>query len=177
LGGIFLDIFSPSTGIVNTVITSLGGTPIYFLGNAKVFPWTVILTDVWKGFGYSTIVYLAAISNIDPTLYEAASMDGAKRYQQILYITLPGISSMIILLSTLSLGSILSAGFEQILTIYNPSVYATGDIIDTFVYRAAMKEAQYSLATAVGLFKSVISLVLISTSYYLGYKFADYTIF
>lgn len=177
LGGIFLDIFSPSTGIVNTAIKAMGGQAVYFLGNEKIFPWTIIFTDVWKNFGYNTIVYLAAISNIDPTLYESASIDGARRYQKVLHITLPGISSMIVLLSTLSLGSILNAGFDQILNLYNPSVYSTGDIIDTFVYRAAMQDAQYSLSTAVGLFKSVISMILISLSYWLAYKFADYTIF
>ena len=171
------DILSPSSGIVNTVIKALGGEAVYFLGNEKIFPWTVILTDVWKNFGYNTIVYLAAISNIDPTLYEASAVDGAKRYQNIWHITLPELRSTIVLLSTLSLGSILNAGLEQILTMYNPSVYSTGDIIDTYVYRMAMQDAQYSLSTAVGLFKSFISMFLIIASYWMAHKFANYTIF
>lgn len=177
LGSIFQDILSPSSGIVNTVIKALGGEAVYFLGNEKIFPWTVILTDVWKNFGYNTIVYLAAISNIDPTLYEASAVDGAKRYQNVLHITLPELRSIIVLLSTLSLGSILNAGTEQILTMYNPSVYSTGDIIDTYVYRMAMQDAQYSLSTAVGLFKSFISMFLIIASYWMARKFANYTIF
>ena len=177
LGSIFQDILSPSSGIVNTIIKALGGEAIYFLGSEKTFPWTVIITDIWKNFGYNTIVYLAAISNIDPSLYEAAEVDGAKRYQRVWHITLPELRSMIVLLSTLSLGSILNAGSEQILTMYNPSVYETGDIIDTYVYRMAMQNAQYSFSTAVGLFKSVISMILIVTSYWLAHKFANYTIF
>ena len=177
LGSIFRDILSPSAGLVNTIIAALGGTPVYFLGDEKIFPWTVIISDIWKNFGYNTIVYLAAISNIDPALYEAAEVDGAKRYQRVLHITLPELRSMIVLLTTLALGGILNAGQEQILTMYSPSVYSTGDIIDTYVYRMAMQDAQYSISTAVGLFKSVISMLLIVTSYWLAYKFADYSIF
>ena len=176
-GGILMDLMSPSEGIINKLIMMLGFTPVYFLGEPVIFPFVMVATDIWKTFGFSTIIYLAAITSIDPSLYEAASIDGAKRLQRVWHITLSGIKPTIILLATLSLGSILNAGFEQILTMYNPLVYSTGDIIDTFVYRMAMKNAQYSLATAVGLFKSVISFILISLSYYLAVRFADYTIF
>ena len=176
-GGILLDILSPANGIVNSLIKAMGGTPIYFLGDAGIFPYTVVITDIWKGFGFSTIVYFAALSNIDPTQYEAAAMDGAKRIQCTWHITLPGISSTIVLLATLSLGSILNAGFEQIFMLYSPQVFKTGDIIDTFVYRMGLVDAQYALATAVGLMKSAVSIVLISTSYYLAYRFANYRIF
>jgi len=175
--GIIIDILSPSEGIVNRIITSLGVEPIYFLGDNRWFQITMVATDVWKNFGFATIVYLAAITGIDPTLYEAAYIDGAKKWRCIWHITLPGMMPIIIVLATLNLGNILNAGFEQIFNLYNAQVYETGDIIDTLVYRMGMIDAQYGLSTAVGLFKSVISFFLISTSYYLAYKFADYRIF
>jgi len=137
----------------------------------------MVLTDLWKSFGFSTIVYLAALTNISPTLYEAAEIDGANRWQQTWHITLPGMRPIIVLLATLSLGNVLNAGFEQIFNLYSPQVYETGDIIDTFVYRIGLIQAQYGLATAVGLLKSVVSFGLIGLSYYLAYRFADYRIF
>jgi putative aldouronate transport system permease protein len=176
-GGILMDILALNGGIVNRIIEALGGKPIYFLGNAQIFPYVVVTTDIWKGFGFSTIVYFAALSNIDPTQYEAAGIDGAKRYQCVWHITLPGIRSTIVLLATLSLGNILNAGFEQIFVLYSPQVYSTGDIIDTFVYRMGLIDAQYSLATATGLMKSIVSIMLILVSYYLAYRLADYRIF
>lgn len=175
--GILIDILSPSEGIVNKILESIGLRSIYFLGDPKWFPYTMVITDLWKNFGFSTIVYLAALTNISPTLYEAAEIDGANRWQQTWYITIPGMKSIIVLLATLSLGSILNAGFEQIFNLYSPQVYETGDIIDTFVYRLGLIQAQYGLATAVGLFKSLVSFILISLSYYLAYRFADYRIF
>jgi putative aldouronate transport system permease protein len=177
LSGILLDILSPSEGIVNSVITSLGGEPIYFLGNRSWFPVTVILSDTWKEFGFSAIVYLAALTAINPSLYDAAAIDGANRWQQIWHVTLPGISSTIAMMSVLSLGNILNAGFEQVFNLYSPQVYATGDIIDTLVYRIGIEQAQYSVATAVGLFKSLVSFVLLSLSYWLAYRYTNYRIF
>jgi len=137
----------------------------------------MIATDVWKSFGFGTIVYLSALTDIDPTLYEAAVMDGATRGQQTRYITLPGIAGTIIMLTTLSLGNILNAGFDQIFNLYSPLVYRTGDIIDTLVFRTGILNSQYGIATAVGLFKSVVSLLLIGIAYKLAAKFADYKIF
>lgn len=177
LAGIFIDILSPSDGVVNHILGWVGIKPIFFLGNDKVFPWTMIATDIWKSFGFGTIVYLSALTDIDPTLYEAAVMDGATRAQQTRYITLPGIAGTIIMLTTLSLGNILNAGFEQIFNLYSPLVYRTGDIIDTLVYRTGIVNSQYGVATAVGLFKSVVSLLLIGIAYKLAAKFADYKIF
>ncbi len=177
LAGIFVDILSPSEGVVNQLLRLVGIPPIFFLGNDKVFPWTMVATDVWKSFGFGTIVYLAALTDIDPTLYEAAVVDGASRRQQTWYITLPGISGTIIMLSTLSLGNILNAGFDQIFNLYSPLVYRTGDIIDTLVYRIGIVNYQYGVATAVGLFKSVVSLLLIGLAYKLAAKWADYRIF
>lgn len=122
-------------------------------------------------------MYLAAITGIDLSLYEAAQVDGANRWNQIWHITLPGMRMVIVLLMVLSLGNVLNAGFDQVFNLYSPPVYASGDIIDTFVYRIGMLEAQFGVATAVGLFKSVISLTLISVSYWFAYKFADYQLF
>jgi putative aldouronate transport system permease protein len=177
MAGILVDILSPSDGIVNRLLKLVGVTPIFFLGDYKVFPWTMVFTDVWKSFGFGTIIYLAALTDIDPTLYEAAVVDGATRWQQTLNITLPGIAGTIIMLSTLSLGNILNAGFDQIFNLYSPMVYSTGDIIDTLVYRTGIINNQYGIATAVGLLKSVVSLLLIGLAYKMAAKWADYRIF
>ncbi len=177
LGGIFIDILAPGDGLINQVIKAFGGQPIFFLGDNKWFPFTLIVTETWKSFGYGTIVYLAAITGIDLSLYEAAQVDGANRWKQIWHITLPGMRMVIVLLMVLSLGNVLNAGFDQVFNLYSPPVYASGDIIDTFVYRIGMLEAQFGVATAVGLFKSVISLTLISVSYWFAIKFADYQLF
>jgi putative aldouronate transport system permease protein len=177
LAGIFVEILSPSGGAINLLLGRVGLGPIYFLGDDRVFPWTMVATDIWKSFGFGAIIYLAALTDIDPTLYEAAVVDGASRRQQTRHITLPGISGTIIMLSTLSLGNILNAGFDQIFNLYGPVVYRTGDIIDTLVYRIGIANFQYGVATAVGLFKSVVSLLLIGIAYKLADKWADYRIF
>ncbi len=177
LGGILLELLSPSHGIVNQFLGLLGIQPIFFLGSNDWFKFTIVITDVWKDFGFGTIVYLAALTGINPSLYEASVIDGANRWRQTWHITLPGMRAVIVLLATLSLGQILNAGFDQIFNLYSPIVYKSGDIIDTLVYRVGLVNYQYSVATAVGLFKSGISLVLISTSYYLAYRLANYRIF
>lgn len=177
LGGIFIDILSPSTGIVNNFLGVFGIEPIYFLGNEHWFPYTLVITDTWKNFGYNTIVYLAALTAIDTTLYEAAVVDGANRWKQTWHITLPGILPIVTLMTVLSLGNILNAGFEQVFNMYSPSVYSTGDIIDTLVYRLGLVDARYSLATAVGLFKSIIGFGLITLSNKLANKYAGYRVF
>ena len=177
LGGIFIDMLSPSTGIVNRIITALGGESIFFLGDNRYFQPTLIVTDIWKNFGYGAIVYLASILTIDTDLYEAAQIDGANRWQQTWHVTLPGMRMIIVLMLVLSLGNVLNAGFDQVFNMYSTAVYESGDILDTFVYRLGLIDAQYGPATAVGLFKSVISTVFISVSYFLAYKFADYRIF
>jgi putative aldouronate transport system permease protein len=177
MAGILVDILSPSEGVVNKLLGLVGIRPIFFLGDDKIFPWTMVVTDVWKSFGFGTIIYLAALTDIDPTLYEAAVVDGATRGQQTWHITLPGISGTIIMLSTLSLGNILNAGFDQIFNLYSPLVYSTGDIIDTLVYRTGILNNQYGVATAVGLLKSVVSLLLIGIAYKLAAKWADYRLF
>ena len=137
----------------------------------------VVSSDIWREFGFKAVIYLAALTAISPELYEAAAIDGANRFQRIVFVTLPGISTTIILLTVLSLGDVLNANFDQIFNLYNPLVYSTGDIIDTWVYRAGLLQMQYGLATAVGLLKSVIGFAMISLSYYLAGKFANYNIF
>lgn len=177
LGGILIDILSPSTGIVNELLQAAGIKPVFFLGDASVFPYVLVATDTWKTFGFGTIVYLAALTNIDHSQYEASIIDGASRWKQTVYITLPGILPTIVLMATLSLGGILNAGFDQIFNLYSPLVYHTGDIIDTMVYRMGLVDRQYGTAAAIGLFKSVVSFVLIVVSYKLAGKFANYRIF
>ncbi|HZK26377.1 MAG TPA: ABC transporter permease subunit [Thermoclostridium sp.] len=177
LGGILIDVLSPTSGIVNEVLGVFGIDSIYFLGNSKWFPYTLVLTNTWKEFGYNTIVYLAALTSIDPTLYEAAVVDGAGRWKQTWHITLPGILPIVTLMTVLSLGNVLNAGFDQVFNLYSPSVYSTGDIIDTLVYRIGMVEAQFSVSAAIGLFKSAISFVLVVISNKLAYKYAGYRVF
>ncbi len=177
LSGVFINLLSPSDRFVNEIIKALGGEPIYFLGEPKVFPWVMIITDTWKEFGYGTIIYMAALTSIDPSLYEAACIDGASRFQRAWHITIPGLVPIMVLNGILSLGGLLNAGFDQVYNLYNPLVYSTGDILDTYVYRIGMQEAQYDVATAVGLIKSGVSLVLVSASYFTAYKVADYRIF
>lgn len=177
VSGIFIDILSPSQGIVNIFLGKLGISPIFFLGMPRWFPVTMIVTDVWKGFGFGSVIYLAALTSIDPALYESAVIDGANRWKQTLYITLPGISSTIILMTVLSMTNILNGGFDQIFNLYSPSVYSTGDILDTMIYRMGIQNAQFAVSTAAGLFKSAISFVFIVISYYLADKAAGYRIF
>ncbi|MDQ8739243.1 ABC transporter permease subunit [Paenibacillus sp. LHD-38] len=177
LGGILVDILSPEYGLVNHFLKALGIEPIFFLGSNDWFRFTIILSDVWKEFGFSTIIFLAALSGINPEMYEASVIDGANRWKQVYYITIPAMLPIAVVVTTLSLGSILNAGFDQIFNLYNPLVYETGDIIDTYVYRVGLIDRNYSFATAVGLFKSVVSFVLIVTSYRLAYKLANYRIF
>jgi putative aldouronate transport system permease protein len=177
LGSILIDILSPSSGIVNQMLGLIGVKPIFFLGDNQWFPYLLVLSDVWKEFGFSTIVYLAALTSINPTLYEAAVVDGAGRWKQTLHVTLPGMLPIIILMSTLSLGNVLNAGFDQVFNLYSPQVYESGDIIDTFVYRLGLVDAQYAVATAMGMFKSAVSVLFVSVSYYLAYRLANYRIF
>jgi len=176
LGVIFRQLFS-MTGLINNILSILFEEPIMFLSSNTLFRPLLIITNQWKGFGWGTIIYLAAITSIDPGLYESAMLDGATRFQRVLYITLPGISATIILMMTLSLGNVLNAGFDQVFNLYNPLVYETADIIDTYVYRLGLVKLQYSMSTAVGLLKSVISFFLITLSYKLANKYANYQIF
>ncbi|WP_199613684.1 ABC transporter permease [Paenibacillus alkalitolerans] len=176
LAGIVVDMLSLN-GIVNQTLKAFGVEPIMFMASNAWFPAIVVGSDIWKEFGFAAIIYLAALAGINPALYEAAEIDGASRFQQLLYITLPSLATTVVLLATLSIGNILNAGFDQIFNLYNPLVYESGDIIDTFVYRVGLVQAQYGLATAVSLLKSAIGFVLIIISYALAYRYANYRIF
>ncbi len=160
LATMFQSMFSLE-GIVNSIVTTFGGEPIIFLASNDWFRGVMIGTDVWKNFGWNSIIYLAALTSIDSGLYEAATIDGANRWKALTKITLPLLIPTIILVTTRDMGYILNAGFDQIFNLYNPVVYETGDIIDTYVYRIGLVQRQYSLGTAVGLLKSVVGLVLI----------------
>ena len=163
LAGMFQQLLSPNNGAVNAVLRDVFGVKdsIYFLGNNKYFRGTLIVTDIWKNVGWSSILYLATISGIDPELYEAATVDGASRWQCTRYITIPSLVSTIVIMLILSIGSIMDAGFDQVFNLYNSAVYQTGDIIDTYVYRYGLGDMKYALATAVGLFKNLIAFVLV----------------
>ena len=176
MGGILLDVFG-LYGPVNSIISSMGLEKIAFFRRADLFRGLAVGTDVWKEFGFNAVVYLAALTGISPSLYEAAAIDGAGRWKRMLHITLPGLKTVIVLMTILALGNILNAGFDQIYNLYNQAVYSTGDIIDTWVYRVGLNDMQFSLATAVGLLKSVAGFLLISSSYYIANKKANYTIF
>lgn len=176
LGSIFLSMLQLD-GVVNYVIELFGGEPVMFMASNKWAPVIMVVTDVWKNFGYGSIIYLAALTNVDSNLYEAAALDGASRIQQVRHVTLPAIAPTIVLVSTLNLGNVLNAGFDQIFNMYNELIYESVDIIDTFVYRIGLVELNFSLSTAVGLLKSVVSFVLIALSYWLAKKWTGYKIF
>ncbi len=175
--GVLLVILSPGNGLLNAIIEQFGGEPIPFLASPKYFRWVVILSDVWKETGWSTILYLAALLAISPDLYEAAAVDGATPLQRIWHISLPGIVPVIVLVTLLRMGHILEAGFNQIFVLYSVPVYSVGDIIDTWVYRQGVLQFQFSLATAVGFFKGVIGLVLILVSNRIAKRVAQQSLF
>ncbi len=177
LGGILIDLLSTNGGLVNQALGFLGIEPIFFLGDNKWFVFTLVASDVWKEFGFGTIVFLASLAGVNPALYEAAVIDGANRWKQTLYITIPAMIPITIVVGTLALGNILNAGFDQVFNLYNPLVYEKGDIIDTFVYRIAIISGKMSFGTAVGMFKSLVSFILIVIAYRAAYKFANYRIF
>lgn len=164
-------------GLLNSLQANLGMEETMFLGTPSIFPLVLILTETLKEVGFSSILYLAALTAIDPGLYEAAEIDGATRWKQTLHVTIPGIKHIIVLQAVLSLGSILSAGFDQIFNMYNTLVMSTGDVIDTWVYRMGIVNMNYGVGTAVGLLRGVIALILTIIAYWAADKFADYKIF
>lgn len=176
LSGMLMEIFGHS-GPINSILMNLGLDRLSFFQNGSLFRGLVVGSDIWKEFGFKTVVYLAALTGVNPNLYEAAAIDGANRWDRVIHITLPSIKGTIILMMVLSLGNILNAGFDQIYNLYNPSVYSAADIIDTWVYRAGLVDMQFSLASAVGLLKSVVGFTAISLSYLIANKVADYKIF
>lgn len=153
--------FTKSDGVVNSIIMALGGRRIPFFTTPAWFRQIYTITDIWQGIGWGSIIYIAALSGIDPQLYEAATMDGAGRFRKMLHVTLPGISSMIVVLFILRIGQVMSVGFEKIILLYNPMLYDTADVISTYVYRKGLMEFNYSYSAAVNVFNSVINFTIL----------------
>lgn len=163
-------VTSTDGGIINVIIKAFGGEPIFFIGSNDYFQSVLVVTELWKTIGWNSIVYLAAMTGIDPELYEAATVDGADWYHKIFHVTLPAIAPIVSLMFILRCGELLNAGFEQVFLLYSPSVYQTADIIDTYVYREGLVNLNYSYSTAVNLFKSVVAMVLVLGSNFFAKK-------
>ncbi|NQX61343.1 sugar ABC transporter permease [Paenibacillus qinlingensis] len=177
IGGLAIDMLSPSSGIINRIIELLGFQPIFFMSDERIFRWILVGSDIWKEAGWGAIIYLAALLGINDELYQAATVDGANRMRQIWHISLPGLKSTIIIILLLRIGYILDAGFEQVLVMYNPTVYDVADIIDTYVFRVGLGSMQFGLTTAAGLFKSVIGCVLLIVANAIARKMGEEGIF
>lgn len=177
LAGIIKEVFS-TNGVFNQIVTAFGGDAQVWLSKKQYFRAILVGTDIWKGFGWGSIIYISALSGIDPQLYEAASLDGAGRWKKMLYITLPGLIPVITINLILSMSGVLNAGFDQIFNLTNSSVKSVADIIDTYVYELGIQKRDYSLSTAVGLFKSVVALILIVGTNFTAKKIngEDYTL-
>ncbi len=171
MAGLITTVLSTNGGMVNEIIKIFGGEPIFFLGDPRYFRSVLVISGIWKEVGWGSIIYLAAISNIDQEQYEAAIIDGANKLQRTWYITIPGILHVAIIMLILAVGGLLNAGFEQVLLLYSPAVYKVADIIDTYVYREGLGSLKYSFSTAVGFFKSVIALILILGTNFIAKKF------
>ncbi|WP_202621592.1 ABC transporter permease subunit [Anaerocolumna sedimenticola] len=163
-GGIVIQFLNPGTGIINQLIGFFGGEPIAFMQEGKYFKGIVVLSDIWKSAGWGTIMYLSALTSIDQEIYEAAKIDGAGRLAIIRHISLPGISETIVVLLLLQIGAMMDVGFEQIYVLCKPILYGVGDVISTYVYRVGVGNAQFSITAAIGLFQSIIGLILIMIS-------------
>lgn len=154
-------ILSPTSGLLNQVIVFFGGDPVHFMAEPKYFKTIYVLSDIWQSAGYNSIVYLAALTSIDPSMYEAATVDGASKWDKLIRITLPSLLPTIMIMLILRMGSVFSVGYEKIMLMYNEATYETADVISTYVYRRAFKSGDYSFSTAVGLFNSVINFIII----------------
>ena len=166
-------LLTTDNGMINVILNRCGLRSISFLTNPKYFRTVLVLSDIWKSIGFGSIVYLAAITGVDQEQYEAADIDGANRLQRILYITLPSISSVVVIMLIFRVGGLLDAGFEQVFLLYSPSVYKTADIIDTFVYRVGLEEHDYSYSVAVSFFKSVVAAVLLLSANFISRRISD----
>ena len=175
--GILLSLLAPGDCVINDLVKMCGGEPIDFLTNTKCFPWIVLLSDAWKEMGWGAIIFIAALMGIDPSLYEAAMVEGTTALQRTWYITIPSIRPVIVMVVLLKLGTILNAGFNQIFMLYNTSVLSVADIIDTWVYRQGLLDARFSLATAVGIFKGIIGTLLVAFANRLTKVVADSSLF
>ena len=164
VAGIFIDLLSPSTGLINRIIELFGGQPIFFMTNLKWIRTVIVGTEIWKEFGWGAIIYLAAITSVDQELYQAAAIDGAGRLRQTIHVTLPAIKGTFIVLLIMRLGALMGANFEQIYTMYNTTVYEKIDVIDTYVFRTAFSTLDFGYTTAAGLFTQVVGCILLMSS-------------
>ena len=169
----FVEFLSPSRGLINNIIAAFGGERIYFLGDPRYFRTLFTLMNIWRGIGWGTIIFLAALTGINPELYEAAIIDGCNRFKQTIHITLPGIANTIIIMLIFRIGDLLSVGSESIILMYNPILYETADVISSYVYRRGLLETQYSFAAAVGLFEAIIGLAFIAMANALAKKYSE----
>lgn len=166
-------LLSPSTGIINSIIKAFGGDPIHFIREISWFRTIYIVSDIWQFMGWNAILYIAALSSVDEQLYEAARLDGANRWQQTWNVTIPGIMPTIVITFILAVGQMLNAGFEKILLLYSPGIYDVADVIQTYVYRIGLEGRNFSYATAVGLFQSIISLIFLWVTNKGAQKYSD----
>ena len=176
LGGILTQLLSPSTGPVNIVLKALGFDPIYFLADSRYFRGVLVVSHVWKSIGWGSIVYIAALTSSDQQVHEAAMIDGANRLQRIFHITIPEIMPVITIMLILSVGGLINDDFDQVFNLYNTAVYDVGDVLSTYTYRLGLVDLEYSFATAVGLFKNAISIVLVLSTNTICRKINDYAI-
>ena len=174
VSGIFIEFLSPSRGPINIILQNLGFEPIFFIADPKYFRGVLVLTDMWKSIGWGSIVYLAAITNVDPALYEAAEIDGAGRIKQIIHVTLPAIMPIVTVMFIMESGKILNDSFQQVYNFLTPTTYEVGDVISTFVYRMGILNMQYSFTTAVDLFKNTISFILVVVTNAIARRTSDY---
>ncbi|MDR6881272.1 ABC transporter permease subunit [Bacillus sp. 3255] len=170
VGGLVINFLSPSSGILNQLLKALGLESIFFMQEPKYFRSIVVFSGIWKEVGWGTIIYLAALTGINPELYEAAEVDGAGRLKQVFSITIPSLMPTIIILLLLRIGHILDLGFEQVYILLNPLVVETGEILDTYIYRIGLLGAQYSYTTAIGIFKSAVGLILVMGANFISRK-------
>jgi putative aldouronate transport system permease protein len=176
LGGIFLQVLSPSSGPVNHVITALGGSPVFFLGDTRWFRWVLVATAIWKTTGWGSIIYLAALSSIDPELYEAAQIDGAGRWAKMRSITLPGLAPVITIMLIMATGSLVEDNFDQVFNMYNIAVYSVGDVMSTYMYRRGLEDMEYGAAAAMGLFKNLLAFAIVMASNAVAKRINEYGI-
>jgi len=172
-GSIIIQFLMPDTGIVNQLIKQFGGKQVFFMTEVSYFRPIVVISDIWKSSGWGSIIYLAALSGIDPELYEAATLDGINRWQKIRFINIPCISDTIVIMLLLEIGRLMDVGFEQIYVLSNPTVYSVGDVLSTYIYRVGIGNAQFSITTAIGLFQSFVGLILILTANFVSKKLFD----
>ncbi len=171
--GMFTTFLQPETGLINNIIARFGGKRIYFLAEPRYFRSLYIIMDIWRSVGWGSIIYLAALSNVEMELYEACIIDGGGYWRQLWHITLPGIAPTVVIMLILRIGQLMTVGYESIILMYSPSTYITGDVISTYVYRVGLQDANYSFSSAVGMFNSVISLILLVFANTISKRFGE----